>query len=143
MVDKKEYYGTKRITAWPEVKESEGGAVIQAGYAVEYNDGYISWSPKDVFEKAYQPIDAMNFSHALQAIKDGHKVARKGWNGKEQFVFLIKASQYQRSLGFGFGEYLGEPEICSGLAIKTSKNEIQMGWLASQADMLADDWRIV
>ncbi|WP_216825134.1 DUF2829 domain-containing protein [Agarilytica rhodophyticola] len=78
----------------------------------------------------------MNFGDALQAIKDGREVARAGWNGKNQFVFMIKASDYQKTLGFDL-------KVCDGLAIKTSKNEIQVGWLASQQDMLADDWKII
>ncbi|WP_397448147.1 crAss001_48 related protein [Pseudomonas sp. NA-150] len=42
-----EYIGTKQVTAWPELKDA-----IE-GFAVKYEDGYTSWSPKDVFEKAY------------------------------------------------------------------------------------------
>lgn len=42
-----DYIGTKQVTAWPEVKDGK------EGYAVKYADGYISWSPKDVFEAAY------------------------------------------------------------------------------------------
>lgn len=45
-----EYIGTKQVTAWPEEKY---GA---AGYGVKYADGYISWSPKAVFEEAYIDI---------------------------------------------------------------------------------------
>ena len=124
-----------------------------AGFLVEYMDGgkanhpghegYISWSPADVFERAYRPTENMSFGLALEALKMGKAVARSGWNGKNQFVFLIKGTQYQDSLGCGFGEYYGEPKICSGLAIKTTANEIQVGWLASQSDMLSDDWCII
>lgn len=42
------YIGTKRVTAWPQEKDG------RPGYAVKYADGYISWSPKDVFEGAYR-----------------------------------------------------------------------------------------
>lgn len=42
-----EYIGTKQVTAWPQLKDA-----IE-GFAVKYEDGYTSWSPKDVFEKAY------------------------------------------------------------------------------------------
>lgn len=45
-----EYIGTKQVTAWPEMKD------MLDGFAVKYEDGYTSWSPKDVFEKAYLPI---------------------------------------------------------------------------------------
>jgi len=44
------YVGVKKVEAWPEEKDG------QQGYAVKYPDNYVSWSPKDVFEKAYLPI---------------------------------------------------------------------------------------
>lgn len=50
MSDKKQYTGTKTVTAWP-AERQEG----EAGYAIEYADGYRSWSPKDVFEATYKP----------------------------------------------------------------------------------------
>lgn len=113
------------------------------GYYVVYEDGFTSWSPTKAFEEGYsnvKPGGLLNFGQALEQLKAGRKVWREGWNGKDQFVFLVKGDAYQRSLGYGFGEYVGEPTICSGLAIKTTKNEIQMGWLATQSDMLAEDW---
>lgn len=53
-----DYVGTKQVTAWEEEKD---GA---AGYAVKYADGYISWSPKDIFEDAY--INIGHVSHLPQ-----------------------------------------------------------------------------
>lgn len=85
----------------------------------------------------------MNFGQAIEALKEGKKVARKGWNGKGQFVYLITGEQLQRGLQYGYGEYEGEPTIVDVLAIKTTSNHIQIGWLASQADMLSNDWEIV
>lgn len=159
----KSYIGTKLIKATPmnrqayndyrgwELPDDENGS--DEGYLVEYIDGgqsnhpdhegYISWSPSDVFNKAYKQTEGMNFGMAIEAMKMGFKVARKGWNGKDQFVFLIKGSEYQKSLGWGFGEYVGEPSIQSSLAIKTTANQVQVGWLASQSDMLSDDWAVV
>lgn len=46
----KSYIGIKKVTAWPQEKDGK------EGYAVKYEDGYISWSPKDVFERAYLPL---------------------------------------------------------------------------------------
>jgi hypothetical protein len=71
------YYGTKRVEAWPQEKDGK------PGYAVQYADGYISWSPKVVFEAAYMPTTAMSFGTAHAALMDGHKVARASW--QEQF----------------------------------------------------------
>lgn len=50
-----EYIGTKIVTAWSQEKDDVDG------YAVKYEDGYVSWSPSDVFEKAYVAIG--NVSH--------------------------------------------------------------------------------
>ena len=85
----------------------------------------------------------MNFGQAIEALKDGKKVSRKGWNGKNQWVIMIKGTDLQNVLKYGYGEYENEPTITPVLAIKTSANQFQIGWLASQSDMLSDDWEIV
>lgn len=54
-----DYYGTKRVTAWPHERDG------QPGYAVRYEDSYTSWSPKDVFEAAYEPTTSMSYKSAL------------------------------------------------------------------------------
>jgi len=157
------YIGTKVINAKPmnrqeyndfrgwELPSDEDGS--DEGYLVEYVDGgqanteqyagYVSWSPKDVFERAYNPNGSLTFGDALVLLKQGKRVSRAGWNGKNQFVYLIKGADLQKTLGYGYGEYLEEPTIQSALAIKTAANQIQIGWLASQTDMLANDWRVI
>lgn len=45
-----EYIGAKQVTAWPETKDG------LPGFGVEYDHGYKSWSPEDVFKAAYLPI---------------------------------------------------------------------------------------
>ena len=117
------YYGTKRIEAWPEEKDD------QPGYGVQYEDGYVSWSPKDVFEKAYQPISAMSFGHAIQAMKEGHRVQRANWNGPGQFIELQNPDENSK---------MNLPYIF----ISTVHGQL-VPWLASQTDMLANDWRII
>lgn len=69
--------------------------------------------------------------------------SRKGWNGKGQFVYLISGQDLSRGLHYGYGEYEGEPTFTDVLAIKTTHNQIQVGWLASQSDILAEDWYVV
>ena len=51
-----QYIGFKVVTAWPQDQVAGLDDRVIPGYAVKYEDGYISWSPKDVFEKAYVPI---------------------------------------------------------------------------------------
>jgi hypothetical protein len=119
------------------------------GFLVEYQDkqtpntkeyeGYVSWCPKDVFELHNRPADGMNFGHALEALKAGKKIARKGWNGKDQYLFLATDAEFHTDADIGS---LQDKEItvCNFICIKTTRNQIQCGWLASQSDMLSDDW---
>lgn len=134
-----------------ELPADENGA--DDGYLVEYTDGgapnhpdhagYISWSPKAQLDKAYRATDGMSFGLAIEALKLGRRVARAGWNGKGMFLYLIKASDLQSGLKYGFGEYVGEPEFVSTICMKTADNKLVAGWLASQTDMLADDWQLI
>ena len=122
------------------------------GWLVEYLDGgtantityagYVSWSPDEQFQNVYREVDGLSFGLAIEALKKGFKVARAGWNGKGQFLYLIKAEDLQNGLKYGYGEYINEPVFTDVIAIKTTANQIQVGWLASQTDMLADDWCI-
>lgn len=145
----KDYYGTKRIRAYP--MQNEQG---EDGYGVIYADGYQSWSPKAVFEEAYQPIDAMNFGHAIQAMKDGHRVARAGWNGKGMWIALTPGSEFPAEHakdGHAAKHRANELEPQGGHSItllphidmRAADGSMVVGWLASQTDMLADDWMIV
>lgn len=78
---------------------------------------------------------AVNFGDALQAIKDGHKVSRDGWNGKGMYLFLVSLWTFKGN----------ESDVYPNsefIAIKAAGDNITP-WLASQQDMLADDWMIV
>lgn len=83
----------------------------------------------------------MNFGEAIIAMRKGEKLQRKGWNGKEQYIELAKNISYLNTAGEIINcnhENIGN---CAIAFVGTSG--VQMGWLASQADMLADDWQIV
>ena len=146
------YIGTKIIEAVPAIRK--GGKVYEEGwpipksmdpteegYKVRYPDGYESWSPKDVFEEAYRPTDCMSFGLAIEAMKKGKKVARRGWNGKNQHIELATRIGYMTTEGVFVNV---EHEAIGNKAIAfCGTSGVQMGWLASQADMLADDWEVV
>jgi len=102
------------------------------GFLVVYPDGYESWSPKPQFDEAYRLIDGghMNFGLAVEALKKDLKVAREGWNGKDMYL------QYEKAKDFEYSEML--PFI----VMKTVQNTF-VPWLASQTDMLSDDWFVV
>lgn len=133
-----EFIGTKikiikaePCLAWKPFGAHQEGA---EGYKVEYEDGYISWSPKDVYESAYRPTAGMSFGLAIEAMKKGLKVARVGCNGKGMWLELFKIYTHTP---IQEGRNM-QPFI----AMKTVDNTY-VPWLASQTDMLADDWQII
>lgn len=169
----KRYIGVKEINATPmsraaynlfrgwELPKDENGE--DEGYLVEYVDGgqantatykgYVSWSPKDVFERAYKPTEGMSFGLALEALKRGNKIARKGWNGKGMWLSLsgdVNVTRYvdqdkfwsQNNSDFAVQQG-GSARVLPCITMKTADDAILMGWLASQTDMLSDDWEIV
>lgn len=158
----KEYIGTKIVQAEPAfrvtggdfknvihpktyaVPEDRTGQIWEDGYKVVYPDSYVSWSPKEVFEAAYRPTDGMSFGLALEAVKMGKRISRSGWNGKGMYVFL--ADDVEFNTNADISEFYGAADGCcvaSVLVMRTAQGNMQPGWLASQADMLADDWQIV
>ena len=86
----------------------------------------------------------MDFSSALQALKQSEAVARKGWNGKGMFLYLVPANAYPAQTGIA-KKYWGR-EACvpygGYIAMKTADNNV-VPWLASQTDILAEDWCIL
>ena len=84
----------------------------------------------------------MTFGDALEAAKRGSKISRRGWNGKNQYVFLVDNLEFHTNADLS--DLADQPmTVHDALAIKTTAGVIQVGWLASQSDMLADDWVIV
>ena len=85
----------------------------------------------------------MNFGQAIEALKAGKKVARDGWNGRGMFLFIMKGGLSGTEVHNQHG-YLDEHiEIQDCICMKTAQNTVCVGWLASQTDMLAEDWEIV
>jgi len=169
----KRYIGTKTISAtpmnrgeynayrdWVLPTNEDGG---DEGYLVEYLDGgkpnddrhagYISWSPKAQFEAAYRETSGLNFGMALEALKKGGKVARSGWNGKGMWLSLsgplegrtISHEKFwsAHNAQYAYDQPNSEATVLPCITMKTATGEILMGWLASQTDMLAEDWQIL
>lgn len=160
----KRYIGTKLINAKPMTRQAyndfrgwtlpadENGA--DEGYLVEYVDGgkgntdhyagYVSWSPADVFDRAYRPCEGMTFGQAIEAMKDGQKVARAGWNGKGQWLTYVGTGFYDVGMSIVNPHHDMDKilRLRPWIGIKTVDDQF-MPWLASQSDMLSDDWRFV
>lgn len=166
----KRHIGVKLINAKPmtrlEYNELRGWTVPadenpdDPGFLVEYMDGgkqnhpahkgYVSWSPKDVFERAYRPCNDMTFGLAIEALKQGMRVARAGWNGKGMWLILVagtpnaalrEGTPYREALGQESCEIL--PHIDMWTTNAEGRRAMLPGWLASQTDMLAEDWCVV
>jgi hypothetical protein len=171
----KTYLGTKQIKARRMTRGEyntyrgwtppEGEDQSTEGYLVEYGDGgkpnhpdhegYISWSPADVFEKSYRHSDGLTFGLALEALKQGKAIARKGWNGKGMFLFLLPGGRVPKTAIHdpGLRKVIDEqvegdsfealPSIRMWTTNAEGRRAVLTGWLASQTDMLSDDWQIV
>ncbi len=159
------YEGTKRLLGTPmtraQYNEYRGWTMPgdenpnEAGYLVEYQDGgkandsrhagYISWSPAEVFERSYRAVGlGMTFGRALDAIKDGKRIARAGWNGRGMFVYLVPPASYPAQTGAAkshFGEGAMVP-YNAYMAIKNVDDSVST-WVPSVNDCLAADWFIV
>jgi hypothetical protein len=151
----KRYMGSKQINAtqmtrqeyndlrgWVLPEDEDGG---DEGYLVEYVDGgasnhpaysgYISWSPKKVFEGAYRCSGSMTFGDAVEVLKRGGVVTRTGWNGRRQggkpmVVQLIEAGE-------------ATSEINKPFFIMVHADDSVGIWQAVTNDVLGNDWAIV
>ena len=160
----KSFIGTKMILARPmgrgEYNTYRGWQIpldenpADEGFLVEYVDGgasnhpdhagYISWSPKDVFERAYRLSSGLTFGDALQALKAGKRVARAGWNGKGMFVYYVRAAAYLAQSAAAI-EYFGENAYvpyAPYLALKGVDEKVST-WVPSINDVLAEDWVVL
>lgn len=114
-----EYYGTKRIHAWLQIKDDK------PGYGVSYEDGYISWSPKAVFEKAYQPLTSLSFGHAVEVLKAGGKVTRPPFVEEGAWIELSADDDGPRFI------------------IRTKAAVRNRNWVPFPSAILANDWTVV
>ena len=85
-----------------------------------------------------------SFSWALVQLKDGRKVARRGWNGKDMFLFLVRGSTFKVNRDPLLGIYPEGTEITyrPHIDMKTVNGEI-VAWAASQSDLIEEDWYLV
>ena len=94
----------------------------------------------------HKHLTHLTFGLAISYLKQGRKVARAGWNGKGMWLGLVKSNNYviyQAPYGDGNAEDLDECEnLLPWIGMKTADNKF-VPWLASQTDILAEDWETV
>lgn len=111
-------------------------AVKREGDGIRYQESCLPVeSGEDVAEN-------LPFETALEYLKDGEKVARAGWNGKEQYIVLIEADKWNFYQFNAIEWGVNAPCKTAWIGIKTADNKF-VPWVCSQTDLLASDWCIV
>jgi hypothetical protein len=112
------------------------GEPAPGDYLVAYEDGYLSHSPKTAFDGGYTPEGTLSvptrglcFGTALAHAKEGRRIAREGWNGKGMFLQLQVPDEHSKMRR----PYIYMSPVDGDL----------VPWVASQSDLLADDWHLV
>lgn len=159
-----QYIGVKIINAVPMTRQEYNdfrGWPLPAdengedkGYLVEYQDGgpanteqyagYVSWSPKLVFDMSYRKTSGLTFGLAVEAMKLGKRVARAGWNGTGMFAYYVPAASYPAKTGVA-KKFFGEGALVpyrAYMALKTAQGDVAT-WTPSGSDALAEDWYIL
>lgn len=157
------YIGTKVVKAEPMTmteaqkvlgRELKPATLEEDGYLVEYKDGYKSWSPKSVFEEAYREIGSVNFGGAIDLLKAGLAVRRKGWNGKGLFVVKQVPSHITGDI---IPNMQSLPQSAKNILMSRENPHIdytnQMliinpngradSWVPSVSDVFAEDWEVI
>lgn len=115
---------------------------IRKTHRVEYTLSNVASDEWIIADESNCPVlggeATFSFGEAIKYLKRGLKVKRKGWNGKNQFIQLATGISYKTA----DDEIVNcEHETIGNKAIAfIGTSGVQMGWLASQADMLAEDW---
>lgn len=143
------YIGTKILDAVPMTKsaaESEIGNTIKSphdstapGYLVQYKDGYLSWSPADVFEENYRVNGQLTFADALYCLENGYEVQRTGSNGKDMSVFKPAGDLVISNAATGDDRPLA---VKPAYVMLGADGQLAI-WAPSQSDMMAKDWAYV
>lgn len=126
----------------------------------EFEQGFIARNPKNHEDLLYvakkyfddnleeaEPATAttdLTFGQAIEAAKNGHRVARQGWNGSGMFAYIVPPNSYPAQTGVAKA-YFGENAMVpyrAYWALKTAQNDIAT-WAPSGSDSLAEDWMIV
>jgi len=158
----KTFIGVKIIDAQPMTKHGflnkiknedvSSGEANLPGYHVVYPDGYESWSPKEAFEEAYRETTegCMTFGLAIEALKKGKRVARKGWNGKDMWIAYVDGRRTGiATVIFGVegkNQFMrdnpGLDHVLPFIVLKGVSGQLNT-WAPSISDSLSEDWVIV
>jgi hypothetical protein len=108
----------------------------------------------DIFEATYVPgiREGMPFGAAIEALKNGERVTRAGWNGKGMYLWLLPEAKvpadwckepHLRALAEANPDGSKTMHCLPSIRMKTADGKVLTGWLASQTDIFANDWMVV
>lgn len=141
MTQHKLYFGTKAIKATPKLKDAgDGQDTLLAGYEVIYEDGYTSWSPRNTFEKAYRENGQLSFGHVFDALQQGMRVRRAGWNGKDMWVYRWVSGLIHSD--FELYELAGMVGTMTSMYLMKGANNELFPWTPNMMDLNNWDWEI-
>lgn len=120
---------------------------------VEGDDNFIIAKIENEEAFKFLKTKKMNFGQALEYMKNGQKVCRKGWNGKNMFIVVMpelnlppyNTQDINRKVNDRTAKWIGEDtplESQPYIAMFTAQKKWQPGWLPSQADLFANDWEV-
>jgi hypothetical protein len=90
-----------------------------------------------------------NFGKAIEALKEGKRVTREGWNGKGMFLYLVRGTLVDKEFLRNEASFhpiednTGVVHFLPHIDMFTAQKTVNVGWLASQSDMLSEDWLIL
>lgn len=132
-----------------QVAQNHAKSVVEYNPSAKEAEGLIATAVVYGANELFHHLDEMDFGNAIKALKFGYKVRRKGWSDCKMFLWLKPASKVRaewckdphlKHLAELNG---GEINALGTICMLTAQNEILTGWLASQTDMLSEDWMIV
>lgn len=109
----------------------------------DFLDGYVSWVTKEQKEVEFRETGIFPFGLAIEALKLGHKVSRSVWNGKEMYLVLFDPIKDNLQLLTATCVQASVPKALNPFILMSTVDNTYVPWLASQTDMLSDDWGIV
>ena len=87
-------------------------------------------------------MEKFEFDVALYSLKDGRKVAREGWNGKDMFLYYVPKNSYKAQTAAARKHFGDMVPYEAYIALKTAQGTV-VPWTAPQSDLLANDWMVV
>lgn len=138
---------TVMIHCRPQDSDHQGEILdIRETQRVEYTLSNVASEDWVIADEENCPVlggEAMfGFGDAIRYLKRGLKVARKGWNGKEMFLFV--ADEIHFFTKTELKKKNDEPyDMLPSITMKTADNKCVVGWVPSQTDMFAEDWVFV